>query len=48
MSTGALVDNIIEILSNRRGFDWWWMNITQEDQEEILKEIEELINEEKP
>ncbi len=45
MSTCALVDNSIAILSSRKGFDWWWDDIDPINQVEIIKEIEDLINE---
>ncbi len=39
-----LVDNIIAILSARKGFDGWWNNIDDDIQEEIIDEIVALIN----
>jgi hypothetical protein len=36
-------EQIIELLSNRNGFDGWWGMIDEETQEEILNELTELI-----
>jgi len=36
-------EQIIELLSDRNGFDGWWGMIDDEIQEEILNELTELI-----
>jgi hypothetical protein len=36
-------EQIIELLSDRNGFDGWWDMIDEEIQEEILNELTELI-----
>lgn len=34
---------IIEVLENRKGFDWWWDNLDKDIQNEIIEEIAENI-----
>lgn len=35
---------IIDVLLDRKGFDYWWDDIQTEDQEDILKEIAKVID----
>ena len=34
------IDNIIDTLLNKKGFDDWWFSIDEETQEEIKQDIE--------
>lgn len=35
---------VIKLLSGRKGFDWWWDDIQEEDQKEILDELTKLLS----
>lgn len=36
---------IISTLQGRKGFDWWWHDIDDENKEEIIQEMAEIIDE---
>jgi hypothetical protein len=38
-----MVLEIVDSLYNRRGFDDWWDNLDDDIEEEIIKEIEDII-----
>lgn len=40
-----LSEMIIDALCERRGFENWWYDLEDEDQEEIYEELEEVIRE---
>jgi len=35
---------VIEVLQRRKGFDGWWNEIYNDNQEEIIEELEEVFN----
>ncbi len=37
----------IELLSDRKGFDWWWEDIEPSSRTEIFTELTKLFNKEK-
>lgn len=41
----APAQKIITALLKRKGFDWWWQDIDEENQEEITQELAEIIDE---
>lgn len=34
---------VIEVLAARKGFDWWWEDIDEENRQEILAELNEVV-----
>ena len=38
-------ERIIEALSNRAGFDDWWISIHADNQDEIIEEIWDIVEE---
>lgn len=34
---------VIELLEGRKGFDWWWHDIREDDQREIIDAIEGVV-----
>jgi hypothetical protein len=42
-----ITEKILSLLSDREGFDEWWDEFYDEDQEDIKKEITEIIENER-
>ena len=36
-------ERVIDFLSDRKGFDHWWDNIDDDIQEEIIRELDEMV-----
>jgi len=43
MKTEMTVEELIQVFADRRGFDDWWDNIDEDDQEEIKQELGEIV-----
>jgi hypothetical protein len=43
-----LADVAIRVLSDRKGFDWWWEDLDTDIQEDIKQELREALEEHTP
>lgn len=48
MSRRVTAADIIVFFSGRKGFDWWWDDLDEDIQQEILDELDELLRTEQP